>query len=248
MNDKYNSLYDPRQAVNVCVNGQLMLLDLIEKLEPVAQIIQSNTDGVLIRINSMNDLDKVKSICSEWESRTRMVLEYDIFKKVFQKDVNNYIIVDKDGKYKSKGAYVKKLSKLDYDLPIVNKAIVQYLINNIPVEKTINECDSLIEFQKIVKVSNKYLYAKHGNIKLNEKVLRVFASRSLSDEGVFKIKYIPHSEGNVTNYRVEKIANTPDKCFIVNHDIKGEKVPRKLDKNYYIEIAKERIKDFIGGD
>ena len=28
--DKYNNLYDPLQANNVCINGQLMLLDLIE--------------------------------------------------------------------------------------------------------------------------------------------------------------------------------------------------------------------------
>ncbi|HFG9290770.1 TPA: hypothetical protein ACGI32_003875, partial [Clostridioides difficile] len=33
MKDKNNNLYDPRQANNVCVSGQLLLLDLIEKLE-----------------------------------------------------------------------------------------------------------------------------------------------------------------------------------------------------------------------
>lgn len=38
--DKYNPLYDPRQSNNVCVTGQLLLLDLIEKLEPYGEIIQ----------------------------------------------------------------------------------------------------------------------------------------------------------------------------------------------------------------
>ena len=30
MKDKYNGLYDPRQANNVCIAGMLLLLDLIE--------------------------------------------------------------------------------------------------------------------------------------------------------------------------------------------------------------------------
>ncbi|MDV5043037.1 hypothetical protein, partial [Faecalibacterium duncaniae] len=32
-------------------------------------------------------------ICWEWEERTGMRLEFDEFQKVFQKDVNNYLIV-----------------------------------------------------------------------------------------------------------------------------------------------------------
>ena len=36
-----------------------------------------------------------------------MKLEFEEFVKVIQKDVNNYILVDAEGKYKSKGAYVK---------------------------------------------------------------------------------------------------------------------------------------------
>jgi DNA polymerase elongation subunit (family B) len=33
MKDKFNNLYDPKQANNVCINGQLLLLDLMERLE-----------------------------------------------------------------------------------------------------------------------------------------------------------------------------------------------------------------------
>lgn len=33
MKDKFNPLYDPKQANNVCVTGQLLLLDLLEHLE-----------------------------------------------------------------------------------------------------------------------------------------------------------------------------------------------------------------------
>ena len=37
------------------VSGMLLLLDLIEKLEAHCEIIQSNTDGILIKMSSLND-------------------------------------------------------------------------------------------------------------------------------------------------------------------------------------------------
>lgn len=40
MKDKNNALYDPQMANNVCVAGQLLLLDLIEKIEDVSELIQ----------------------------------------------------------------------------------------------------------------------------------------------------------------------------------------------------------------
>lgn len=97
MKDKFNGLYDPRQANNVCIGGQVLLLDLIEKLESHCQLIQSNTDGLLIKLYDEDDFDLIDDICYEWESRTRMKLEFETFVKVIQKDVNNYILVKEDG-------------------------------------------------------------------------------------------------------------------------------------------------------
>lgn len=236
MKDQYNPLYDPLQANNVCVGGQLLLLDLIEHIEPVCELIQSNTDGLIVKINRPEDLEDVRELCAEWQARTRMVLEFEVYERIIQKDVNNYILVDRKGEYKSKGAYVKKLDALDYDLPIVNKAVVDYFVHGIPVERTINEAVNLIDFQKIVKVSEKYTQAMHGDRVLSEKVLRVFASRSRTDPGIFKVK----------NERPEKIAGTPERCFIENGDIRGMEIPRKLDRTWYIETARKRIADFLG--
>lgn len=236
MKDQYNPLYDPLMANNVCLAGQLLLLDLIEKIEPYCKLIQSNTDGLFMKVEKEADIDIIKEVANEWENRTRLTLEWDVYEKIYQKDVNNYIIIDGNQNYKSKGAYVKKLNNLDYDLPIVNKAMIEYFTKNIPVEETINNCNQLREFQKIVKVSNKYKYALHGEEKLPEKVLRVFASKNEDAEGVFKVK---------NEERIEKIANTPEKCFIDNDDVKIKEIPSYLDKEYYISVAKKRIDDFL---
>ena len=80
-----------------------------------------------------------------------MELEHDFIKKIIQKDVNNYIYIKEDGQIKSKGAYVKKLSIIDNDLPIVNKAIKEKLINNIDIETTINNAYRSYRFSKVCK-------------------------------------------------------------------------------------------------
>lgn len=236
MKDKNNGLYDPLQANRVCVYGQLLLLDLIEKLEPHCQIIQSNTDGILVKMNKYEDFDMIDDIAYEWEQRTHLTLEFDEYRKVFQKDVNNYIIVDANGKYKSKGAYVKKLNNLDYDLPIINKALVEYMVHNIPVEQTINECDDLKEFQLVTKISNKYTHILHGDEYIKEKCIRIFASTNEEDKGVTKI--------HATTGRPAKISNSPEHCFIYNDEVNGVKVPKKLNKAWYVDLAQKRLKDF----
>lgn len=240
MKDKNNSLYDPRQANQVCVYGQLLLLDLIERLEPYAEIIQSNTDGVLIRMPDGKNPDKffskIDDIAFEWEQRTGLTLEFDEYKEIFQKDVNNYVIIDAEGHYKSKGAYVKKLSALDYDLPIVNTALINYMVHNIPIETTVNGCKNLKEFQLVSKITSKYSHILHGSKIVKEKCIRMFASTNTSDAGVQKV--------SIRTGKPEKMPNSPEHCFIFNDDVNGIETPPNLDRQWYIEKAKERLKGF----
>lgn len=237
LKDAFSPLYDPRENNAICVNGQLLLVDLIEKLEPhIEKFIQSNTDGILIKLKSIDDYDLIDDIVWEWEQRTGMRMGFDIYTKVFQKDVNNYLLVAPDGKTKTKGAYTKALSSVDYDLPIINKAMVDYMINSTPVEKTICDCDELVMFQKVVKLSGKYWRAWHDGKFMAEKCYRVFASKKSTDSYIGKCK-----EKGAT---IEKFANTADHCFIDNGSIKGKKCPSHLNKNWYINLAKERLMQY----
>lgn len=236
MKAKFNPLYDPRQANRVCIYGQLLLLDLIEKLEPHVDIIQSNTDGILVKLRKPSDYDIVDDIAHEWEERTRLTLDFEEYTRVIQKDVNNYVMLDPDDNYHSKGAWVKELNELDNNLPIVNKALVEYMIHDVPVEQTIKTCDHLKEFQLIAKIGGKYTHLEHGEEELEERTVRAFASKNESDGGLFKI----HAKTG----RPQKFQNSPFHCFIYNDDVNNVSVPRKLDKGWYIEMANKRLKDF----
>lgn len=237
LKDQYSPLYDPRENNAICVNGQLLLVDLIEKLEPhIEKFIQSNTDGILIKLKSIDDYDLIDDIVWEWEDRTGMRMGFDIYTKVFQKDVNNYLLVAPDGKTKTKGAYTKALSSVDYDLPIINKAMVDYMTNGTPVEKTIRDCDELIMFQKVVKLSGKYWRAWHNGKFMAEKCYRVFASKDRNETCIGKCKQ--------SGATIEKFANTPEHCFIDNGSIKGKKCPDYLDVLWYINLAKKRLSQY----
>lgn len=236
LKDQYSPLYDPRENNAICVNGQLLLVDLIEKLEPHCKLIQSNTDGILLKLKSIDDFDLIDDIVWGWEKRTGMRMGFDIYTKVFQKDVNNYLLVAPDGKTKTKGAYTKALSSVDYDLPIINKAMVEFMTKGMPVEKTINDCDDLIMFQKVVKLSGKYWRSWHNGKYMAEKCHRVFASKDKRATYIGKCK----KEGAT----IEKFANTPGHCFIDNGSIKGKKRPDYLDTLWYINLAKDRLAQY----
>lgn len=266
MKDNTNPAYDPRNNNCMCINGQLMLLDLIEHLEviPGFELIQSNTDGLIVKVPDTDEaFDMMDDICWEWEQRCStplcdILLELDCIHEIFQKDVNNYLWVSADGSVERIGAYVKELSAVDNDLPIINKALVDYMVNKTPVEQTINQCDDLIMFQKIVKLSDKYDWVEHEHctpvilkkgvrvikeiyeypetVKYTYKSYRVFASNSQDDGRLLKRKAIKP--------KGEKFGNTPEHCFIFNDDVNGVKVPETLDRGWYIDLAKKRLKQF----
>lgn len=251
MKDKYNALYDPLMANNICVTGQLALLLLIEMLEPHCMLIQSNTDGLIVKLHSLDDYELIDDICYEWEKMTGVKLAFDpIITEIYQKDVNNYLFIDELGKVEAKGAYVKKLSPLDYDLPIVNKAMREYMISGTPVEDTINTATDLIDFQKIVKLSGKYDYVYHNDKEYRNKCYRVFASNSDQDGLIQKVKLrtklIDFGISVPDSPKFDKFANTPNRCFLENGDISGTKVPKKLDRQWYINLAHERLRQFGG--
>lgn len=266
MKDKTNPAYDPRNNNIMCINGQLLMLDLIEHLEviPGFELIQTNTDGLIVRVPDTDEaFEMLDDICWEWESRIStdrcsILLELDSINEIYQKDVNNYLWVDADGGVERIGAYVKELSKIDNDLPILNKALVDYMVHKTPVEDTINQCDDLIMFQKVVKLSSNYKWVEHEHctpierktgvrvikthleypesIRYTYKSYRVFASKDIQDGRLLRC--------GGKKAKGEKFGNTSEHCFIFNDSVVGVKVPQTLDKQWYINLAKKRLKDF----
>ncbi len=244
--NQYNDLYDPLMGRSVCITGQLFLLELAQHLfREISElrVFQLNTDGVMVEFDD-SQLPQVKEICDEWQSRTGFELEEDSVVRIAQKDVNNYIEVQPDGKAKAKGGYlVKGIStagafNINNSCCIVATALKEYFVNGTPVEETINGCNDIFQFQLIAKAGAKYREAYHivGDEKLPvQKVNRVYATSDERYGKLFKVK----AETDAT----AKIEMLPEHCIIDNDN---HLTIDDVDRTFYIEMAKKRINDFLG--
>ena len=246
MLNKYNDLYDPLMGRSVCISGQLYLLELAEhcfqEIESL-RIVQLNTDGIMVECHP-NDLGRLEEICEEWQTRTGFELETDSVARIAQKDVNNYVEVQPDGKTKSKGGYLVRgiapagAFNINNNACIVATALKEYLTKGVPVEDTINGCNDIFQFQLIAKAGAKYREAYHlvdGEKVPVQKVNRVYATKDERYGKLFKVK--------AENDSTAKIEMLPEHCIIDNDN---KLSIDDVDKTFYIEMAKKRINDFLG--
>jgi len=104
MKDIFSTFYDPAKNCQVCILGQLFIVDLLDKLEPYTTLIQTNTDGVYVIPNSKEDAILAKHAIAEFQTRTKLPLDFDEYIEMYQRDVNNYITIERDGKETVKGS------------------------------------------------------------------------------------------------------------------------------------------------
>lgn len=139
LGSEYSFLYDIKPKLQICINGQLLLSMLAEKLSQInsCEIIQCNTDGVTIYIDRKYS-DKVENVRKEWEKITNLELEDAIYKKMVITNVNNYLAVYENGKVKSKGALFEVDGEIhkNNSQRCVRVALYNYFVNNIPINET----------------------------------------------------------------------------------------------------------------
>ena len=266
MLNQHNDLADRWAGRSVCISNQLAMMMLITQLGRECETIDFvniNTDGIMFTINR-NEVELSERIVKEWSEITRFEMERDDFVKVIQKDVNNYIGITSEGKLKTKGGYVSLYENGNFktnSLHIIHRSIVEYLVNKVPVEKTINDCNDIFAFQNIIKTGGTYEGSYHyinGVREPIQKVNRVYAVKDHRYGKVVKGKWITEkrSKDKVTGKMISTpvdppvwsetiISECPEYCFIDNENVLSVD---DLDKDYYIDIAKKRIDKYINID
>ena len=243
MKNKYNALFDEYNASSLCYLGQMLLAALANRLyiETHCKIIQTNTDGILIKCKR-DKIDLVTKIVHEWEDMTGMSMEFEDIDLFFQRDVNNYIEVKKGGKIKLKGKWTNqaddKRALSNLNAPITHKALLEYYINGTPVRDTIYACDSLFDFCFTSKTGHTYDKTYHyinDKPHLANKVNRVVATTK-KEYGTIK-KYKKGEDGKD---RFDKIADLPEHAFLVNDDLS---MISHLDRDWYVKFATDKIKE-----
>lgn len=142
---EYSWLYDPAFTYGVTINGQLLLSDVIRRVQEATDCvtIQANTDGFTVYIRR-EQVSVLMSTIVKWEKESSLVMESDVYDSMVLRDVNNYIAVTESRQIKAKGAfeYDKRVGKQwafhkNNSARIVPIALARYFIDSIPVEETI---------------------------------------------------------------------------------------------------------------
>lgn len=175
LQNPHNFCYSPFAVMQIRINGQLLLLMLAEKLTQLGcRIIQANTDGLFVLFKK-SVYDSVNKVCGEWEQLTKLTLEEERFKAMYQYAINDYFAITEDDKVKEKGMFITTV-KLGKGLTpkIIPKAVINFFKNGVPVEETIKGCQDIRDFLMAEKTGKQW-HVEYNN-KEQQRTNRFYAS------------------------------------------------------------------------
>lgn len=155
--NQYSWLFDHKVRLQICVNGQLMLAMLIERLLLAGiTLIDANTDGVYVRVHK-SQKEAFTAIVAQWEKETKMDMEQTKFEKMWFVNTADYF-----GTYLSKGKLDVKekgmfQSKVQLgkgmEFPIIAKSVKEYFLNEKDYRSYINQATNILDFVTYKKLN-----------------------------------------------------------------------------------------------
>lgn len=254
---EFNGLYDPRNQFLVCATGQLIMTNMYELIKGKAKFIQSNTDAHAYIPNSEADDKAIDEALDAFADKIGLTLDKDMFTEIYQKDVNNYIGVQPNGKVKIKGA-IGLTGGMKVSKAIVSNAFINYLVAGKDYKEFINECNEVRQFQIITKTGWTFDKTVTRDIEGNEtnaqKVNRVFAVKDKTKAvELFKVKEgqlvdIEADEIRGTTSYTKGLANAPEYYTIDNNACGAGITIDEIDKQYYIDQVEDTLELWFGSN
>lgn len=239
MQQETSWMYDPFSVFKIRINGQLILLMLVDRLlELNCKIVQVNTDGVMY-IAQKTQREAVQEAVSEVEQLTQLTFESDDYEAFYQYAINDYFGVEKgysqshDPKLiEKKGMFITD-PRLGKGLApaIIPKAVINYFLTKQPTFEYIKSSKDIKDFMMYQRVDKKFKVL-HGD-KPVQRINRFYASTN--DYSLFKVD----DTGKVANML------TKSGVTILNemNDIPIEN--RHINYQYYIGEANKIISEFV---
>lgn len=235
LQNEHNFCYSPFAVMQIRINGQLLLLMLAEKLTQIGcRIVQANTDGLFVLLKK-DAYSKVNSICREWEQLTKLTLEEDRFKAMYQYAINDYFAITEDNKVKEKGMFITTV-KLGKGLTpkIIPKAVISFFKDGIPVEDTIKNCTDIRDFLMSEKTGKQW-HVEYMNEE-QQRTNRFYASTN----GGYLWKWKYSNDSDAKSY--QNMLTASGVTLLNKFDNKPIE-ERKINYRYYIMEAYKIIRD-----
>lgn len=235
LQNEHNFCYSPFAVMQIRINGQLLLLMLAEKLTQIGcRIVQANTDGLFVLLKK-DVYSKVNSICREWEQLTKLTLEEDRFKAMYQYAINDYFAITEDNKVKEKGMFITTV-KLGKGLTpkIIPKAVISFFKDGISVEDTIKNCIDIRDFLMSEKTGKQW-HVEYMNEE-QQRTNRFYASTN----GGYLWKWKYSNDSDAKSY--QNMLTASGVTLLNKFDDKPIE-ERKINYRYYIMEAYKIIRD-----
>ena len=229
-------LFDRFAQMQVTINGQLMVMMVVEALElDGIHVVSANTDGIIVKLPKDKEED-FKRITDDWCAQNKLGADSERYKLFVTRDINNYFDIQSNDKVEYKGGldpkqYLKDLKK-GYDMPVVAKAVFEYFAHDTPVMETLRNHKDILDFCKTQNVGKQFevVYQKVEN----GKVIDVHSQRHVrfyvSTKGVIIMKE------NVNSNQRSVLASGKPVIILNKLDDKDISL-RNIDYKYYYEEA-----------
>jgi len=235
----YSSFYDPTLLLRITLTGQLALLMLIEKFDECKQIevISANTDGVIFIVDK-GYKDKFYELCKEWETHTKLNLEYTNYERYCRRDVNNYTALKQSGKISNKGVFVKPDIKHDVQAPIIADMARNYMLFDLDPSTWLKE-----HWSKFTIYDFCFYFTATKDFKIYD------CGRQLQKSNRWYLSHNYHNNNLVKKGgKLNNTINIPNSVnFVLCNKIIDPKIPKDLDLSRYIHRAWSLIENCKGG-
>ena len=112
-------MYDPAAGEAMAYIGQLIISELVFSLPKFEDLIEVNTDSVFVR--GEENVNKCREMIKFFKDKHNLLLEEEYIEQIYIRDVNNYILYDKDGKVlKGKGIAYSDIKNKSSNIAVYN--------------------------------------------------------------------------------------------------------------------------------
>ena len=242
MQNESSWAYDPLNAYKIRMNGQLILLMLVDRLLSInCKIVQVNTDGVVYIADKANR-ELIDQFIHEVENITKLHFDSDDYESFYQYDVNNYFGIRKGysqsgdpSLIEKKGKFITEIGLNNSMTPVViSKAVINYFLTKEPIDKFVKEDKNIRDFLMSQSV-NREFKVEYGN-KPVQRINRYYASNS----GY----YLMRVKDKMYETKKESILSDVG-VILLNHIDSTPIEERKINYQYYIGKAKTIVSEFI---
>lgn len=239
MQQETSWMYDPFSVFKIRINGQLILLMLVDILVGFnCKIVQVNTDGVMFVAKKNIEKEIMESV-SKLEQLTKLSFEAGRYEAFYQYAVNDYFgiqegysqsrdpeLIEKKGMFITEPRLGRGLAPV-----IIPKAVINYFTNHTSIQETLKADKDIKDFLMYQRIDRKFK-VYHGG-KPVQRINRFYASTN----GNKLVKVNPEGESqDVLASSGITILNTMDEEPI-------EK--RRINYAYYGSQARKIVNEFL---